>query len=312
MNQQKIKQILILIIIGLSICLLATTFQTERQRLASGIIMMQKIDITANTGGTIKNICHQKGDTVQQGDILYELDGQELADNIAKAEATVLKIEDDLRALSTPNAAKTNAATVEETIYQEAANKAQQYQSLYDQGAISRNMLIQAQTDRDIAYQALQTARARTNVYDAGNPAVIAMKQEELAYAKQNLQTLQEQKAALIITSPVSGTITDQIYQVGQRVEQGYLLANIAVKENCTLTAYISNQQKTNLTEGQQVEIAISTYPDKTFTGTVETISQPPESTDTRTANGQTRIQIKINNDQNLLRSGMQADIYIE
>lgn len=310
MNQQKIKLILVLLIIVLSVCLIMTTLQTDRHRLAGGIIMMQQVDIVTDTGGTIKNVYHQQGDAVQPGDILYEIDGQELADNIAKAEEAIRKIEEDLRALTDPSAARAGGSSIEETVYQQAANKAQQYQSLYDQGAISRNMLIQAQAERDLAYQALQTARARSAVYDAGNPTVIAMKQEELVYAKQNLQTLQEQSKSLTIVSPAGGIVASQIYQVGQRVEKGYRLAEIAIKENCMLNAYLSDEQKTKLTEGQEVEIKIGAYPDRTFSGIVESIEKP--STEAAESKQEVLAKIKMNNTDNLLRAGMQADIYID
>ena len=308
MKEQNIKRLLFLGIIALSICLLFTTYRGTQTQTVSGIISMEEVKITAGVGGNIKQIYHQQGDTVKRGDILYEIDSAELTQKIEKAKNVIAKIEDDLRVLSVPTVTASNA-NAEEIIYQEANAKAKQFQELYDQGAISRKMLIEAQTQRDIAHQALQTARAngQNSTYGAGDPTVIAMKQDELAHARKNLQTLEAQKQQLIITSPTDGTIANQIYQAGQRIENGYLLASIALKENCTLSAYVSNAEKTKLTEGQTVAIKIGAYPDQPFSGTVERIENDPTADNDKTA-----VQIRMKNKSNLLRAGMQAEIQLD
>ncbi|MBQ5860444.1 MAG: biotin/lipoyl-binding protein, partial [Selenomonadales bacterium] len=158
MNQQNIKRILLAGIIALSICLLFTMQQNTQTQTVSGIISMEEVKVTANVGGTLKQAYHNQGDTVRLGDILYELDSPELTEEIEKAKTIVAQVEDDLRVLSVPNTNVSNASA-EEIIYQQAETKAKQFQDLYDQGAISRKMLIEAQTQRDIAHQALQTAR---------------------------------------------------------------------------------------------------------------------------------------------------------
>ncbi len=309
MKEQNIKRLLFTGIIALSICLLFTTYNNSQTQTVSGIISMEEVKITAGVSGNIKQIYHQQGDTVKRGDILYEIDSIELTQKIEKAKNVIAKIEDDLRVLSVPTA-NISAASAEEIVYEQAAAKARQFQELYDQGAISRKMLIEAQTQRDIAQQALQTARSggQNSTYGAGNPTVIAMKQEELAHARKNLQTLETQQQQLIITSPTDGTIANQIYQVGQRIENGYLLASIALKENCTLTTYISNTQKTKLTEGQTVAIKIGAYPNQQFSGTINKIGneQTSEIAD------KTAVYILMANDKGLLRAGMQAEIHID
>ncbi|MBQ8682398.1 MAG: efflux RND transporter periplasmic adaptor subunit [Selenomonadales bacterium] len=316
MNQQTIKRLLLLLVIGLGLCLCFMTLRTSQEKLTSGIISMQQIDITASVNGNIKNIYVKQGDTVKRGDILYEIDSQELTEKIAKAQQVIAKIEDDIRALSSPTtstATNTNTSA-EETVYQEAAAKAQKYQELYAQGAISRKMLSEAEAYRDMTYQALQAARTSgqtSTVYGAGNPTVLAMKQEELAHAQKNLQNLEEQSRHLIVTSPSDGIVSNQIYQIGQHIESGYLLANIAVKENCTLSAYISDEQKAKLTKGQEVSIVIGAYPDQNFSGIVETIGGEDNFAATPTSDDQTLVQIRMKNEKDLLRAGMQADIYI-
>ena len=308
MNEQKIKRLLLVGIIALSICLLFTTQQSTQTQTVSGIISMEEIKITAGVGGNIKQIYRSQGDTVKRGDILYELDSPELTEEIEKAKNIIAKVEDDLRVLSVPNV-NVSATSAEEIIYQQAAAKAKQFQELYDQGAISRKMLIEAQTERDIAHQAVETARANGSIgtYGAGDPAVIAMKQEELTHARQNLEALEKQKKELIITSPADGAIANQIYQAGQRVESGYLIASIAVKENCTLTAYVSDAEKAQLTEGQTVAVKIGAYPDKQFSGTVTKIEN-----DSQADNKSAAVQIRMTNNDNLLRAGMQAQIQLD
>ena len=65
MNEQKIKRLLFVGIIALSICLLFTTQQSTQTQTVSGIISMEEIKITAGVGGNIKQIYRSQGDTVK-------------------------------------------------------------------------------------------------------------------------------------------------------------------------------------------------------------------------------------------------------
>lgn len=318
MNQKNIKRLLLVCIILLGIGILVMSQTTNQEKIATGIISLEQQAIKTQVAGTIKKVYIEQGDTVHIGDVLYEIDSQELTEQIQKAQQVVTKIEDDIRMLSTPATATVTVptnATAEETAYQMAQAQATKFESLYAQGAISKKMLQEAQANRDLMYQAWQSARSSGQsgsaaVYGAGNPTVLAMKQEELSRAKKHLADLEAQKAYLRITSPTSGVVSNQIYQEGSRVEVGYLLANIAIKENCVLSAYITDTQKNKIVEGQEVAVHIDAYDDEAFSGTIETIGGEDTGAVQPAGEAQTLVQIRMKNTEGLLRAGMQAEIY--
>lgn len=318
MNQKNIKRLLLVCIILLGIGILVMSQTTNQEKIATGIISLEQQVIKTQVAGTIKKVYIEQGDTVHTGDVLYEIDSQELTEQIQKAQQVVTKIEDDIRMLSTPATATVTVptnATAEETAYQMAQAQVTKFESLYAQGAISKKMLQEAQANRDLMYQAWQSARSSGQsgsgaVYGAGNPTVLAMKQEELSHAKKHLADLEAQKAYLRITSPTSGVVSNQIYQEGSRVEVGYLLANIAIKENCVLSAYITDTQKNKIVEGQEVVVHIDAYDDEAFSGTIETIGGEDTGAVQPAGEAQTLVQIRMKNTEGLLRAGMQAEIY--
>ena len=65
------------------------------------------------------------------------------------------------------------------------------------------------------------------------------------------------------------------------------------------------NAVKEKLTEGETVSIKIGAYPDKRFSGIVESISSD-------TSNNKTAVQIRMTNENGLLRAGMQAEIDLD
>lgn len=320
MNQKHMKQLLIVLVILLGLGVVALTGTAEQERIATGIVSLEQQAVKTQVAGTIKKIYIAQGDAVRAGDVLYEIDSQELSARIAQAQQVVKKIEDDIRSLSTPTATTVNGSSsvnvsAQESAYQSAQAQAAKFEALYAQGAISKKMLQEAQANRDMLYQALLAARASgqettTAVYGAGNPTVLAMKQEELAHAKKQLADLEAQQAYLIVTSPANGIVSNQIYQEGARVENGYLLANIAIKENCILSAYITDAQKNKLVQGQEVAVHIAAYDDKNFDGIVETIGGEDTSAAHPSGEAQTLVQIRMTNTDGLLRAGMQAEIY--
>lgn len=319
MDRKRIKQLLIGLVILLGIGIVFITGAKEQEKIAGGIISLEQQAVKTQVSGTIKKVHIKEGDTVQRGDVLYEIDSQELTERIEKAHQVVSKIEDDIRSLSDPTVALTAPTNVaaEESAYQMAQAQAAKFEALYAQGAISKKMLQEAQANRDMLYQALQMARVSGQsvggaVYGAGNPTVLAMKQEELAHAKKQLADLEAQRAYLVITSPSSGTVSNQIYQEGARVESGYLLADIAIKENCILSAYITAAQKNKIVQGQKVTVRINVYDGKEFEGTVEAIGGDEASALQPTGDAQTLVQIRMKNTDGLLRAGMQAEIYTQ
>lgn len=317
MNQKNIKRLLLVCIILLGIGILVMNQTSNQEKIATGIISLEQQAIRTQVAGTIKKVYIAQGDTVHTGDVLYEIDSQELTEQIQKAQQVVTKIEDDIRMLSTPTASTVTVptnATAEEAAYQMAQAQATKFESLYAQGAISKKMLQEAQANRDLMYQAWQSARSSGQtggaVYGAGNPTVLAMKQEELSHAKKHLADLEAQKAYLRITSPMNGVVSNQIYQEGSRVEVGYLLANIAIKENCVLSAYITDTQKNKIVKGQEVAVHIDAYDDESFSGTIETIGGEDTGAVQPAGEAQTLVQIRMKNTEGLLRAGMQAEIY--
>ncbi len=270
---------------------------------------MQQTEVTAEVSGTIKKVYHAIGDEVLAGDVLYEIDADELEKQIASANDAVTKIQADITALSQPQAAAPASVNIgAEAEYQAMRVKYEQFLELQQQGIISMREMQKMEQQYNAARTAYEASRAAAGTPFGANigstQTLLAMKQEELTKAQKRAAQLEAQKKNLIIVSPIEGVLSDQIYQAGQKIEAGYLLAAVSEKEKCRVEAYVPAAEAAKLTEGQAVEIELSAYPNDLLDGVVETVVQAAD------AEGQMPVILRITELGRPLRPGMQADIY--
>ena len=189
-------------------------------------------------------------------------------------------------------------------------NKAQadynRYSTLYQQGAVPRQQLDNAQADykvaqaeKDAAKQKVEQAQAqleqaqqRVNSANAKlaatkselqqasasgqqtevNRAQFAAANAEVAQAKAALDDARQQLSYTNITAPAGGKIGSKSVEVGQRVQPGTPLMAV-VGNDYWVTANFKETQLGEIQPGEKVEVKIDAFGDRTFTGTVNSIS---------------------------------------
>lgn len=110
----------------------------------------------------------------------------------------------------------------------------------------------------------------------------------------------------IVITSPISGRIVSRNTNVGEMASPENPLFTIANLGQVWVEADVYEKDLARIRRGQSVEIRVDTYPDKTFSGKVSSISDLLNS-DSRTA----KVRCVVSNSQGLLRGEMFAKISI-
>jgi membrane fusion protein (multidrug efflux system) len=103
------------------------------------------------------------------------------------------------------------------------------------------------------------------------NAGQLKVSQARLAVAERDL-------ADASILSPVDGEITRKHAEVGELVEAGTLLFDIAKIDRVKVVVHISDLEVTRLHKGQDAEISVDGHPGIVFRGTVNTISAQADS----------------------------------
>jgi membrane fusion protein (multidrug efflux system) len=142
--------------------------------------------------------------------------------------------------------------------------------------ASSRQLLEQAQANRDQAVAGVQGARAAIDSAAANVDVLKGQRQEAIS-------TLDELKTALakaerdlsftVIHAPLDGVIGNRAVQTGDYVQTGQRLASLVPLDEVYVIANFKETQVAHLRPGQTASITVDALPEHTIQGTVESFS---------------------------------------
>lgn len=164
---------------------------------------------------------------------------------------------------------------------------------------VGEDSLLVASAEANVKLAQAQVEQASTGV-DQANAA---------------LALLEIQLNKTIVYSPMNGTIISESLEVGQLVGAGMTTMTIARLETVDLTVYVPEDKYGVINLGDIVEISVDSYPDQTFTGTVEYIADEAEFTprNVQTEEGRKAtvyaVRISLPNAEQQLKPGMPADV---
>ena len=301
--------------------------------------------ISSRIPGTVTDVEVNDNQQVKKGELLVQLDPQDLKIGVEKAEAalqTALSqanaaqaniglasdttdaksaqargdISDATANISTAKAAvsgaKAGIASAQAKVAQANAdlNKARQdykrYSTLYREGAIPRQQLDDAeaaykvaQAEKNAAEQGVEQAQAQLEQAQQGvnsanaklaatkselqqvsasgqqtkaNRASYAAARADVAQAQAALDDARQQLSYTKITAPTGGKVGSKTVELGQRIQPGTPLMAI-VGNDYWVTANFKETQLGKIKPGEKVEVKIDAFGERTFTGTVNSIS---------------------------------------
>lgn len=229
------------------------------------------LTIAPQVGGRIDTVAVTENTHVAAGDLLFQIDTEDLEASVQAAQASYDA------ALQQSGAAITDLASLSAQVdsAQAALTDAQdgydRTEKLFADGDVAQAALDTATTARDQAKAALDTAQAalaaareRAGTAGADNPSVRAAK-AQLTLAQINL-------SRATVTAPVSGWIANLDLRPGALVAPGAPLFSLVEDGDWWIDANFKETDLARLRPGQPVKIDIDMYPGLTLTGTVESL----------------------------------------
>lgn len=153
--------------------------------------------------------------------------------------------------------------------------------TLFNENAISQSQWDQIITQRIVAEAGLKQAKAG-----------LEMATTQLAYAT--------------ITAPISGYVSNLVYEPGDMATPQKPFASIHQVKTVKIAVNVTESDLGNIKVGQRCEISVNAYPDEVFNGKIGNIS-PVINPMTRTA----EIEIQADNSDLRLKPGMFARVAI-
>jgi len=212
--------------------------------------------------------------TVKQGDVLIVLDDTDAKLALASAEAQLDQITRQVGTYYNNDAtlaAQVNAGTSQVASAQAALERAQKAyddrKTLVDIGAVSGEDLEAAKSGLDQARAAVNTAQAQAQAAQGqrtSNSAMIAnVSVDDNPQVKAARVRVEQAKLDLdrtVIRAPISGVISRNTVEVGQRVQVGQALMSIVPIGNAYVNANFKEVQLKKVKIGQPVILTADTY----------------------------------------------------
>lgn len=308
LNIEKIKEVFIskqktiLACLAILITILVTLFimnESKYQSTEDAYVESHLVQIAPKVEGQIEQVFITDNQMVHEGDVVAIIDDSDYKIKLEQADAMYQK------ALKNQKVAVANANAAGSEI-ENAKTDLERYKSLYETGAVSKQVLDNAQTRYDMVQAKVTTA----------NEAIMSKTNSKVVDSDIKSLKAARDKAALNlsytkIVAPRTGTITNKNVEKGAYVKVGQPLFAIASDE-VWVVANFKESQIGNMKAGQPVSIKIDAYPNKKFTGKVDSIQRasgaksslfPPENAVGSFVKIVQRIPVKIVFDEKIDKS---------
>jgi membrane fusion protein, multidrug efflux system len=289
----------------------------------------QKVLITPEISGTVIKVEVREGQHVKAGDELFALDPQPFSSIVTQAQGKLADAKVSYENL------KSNLASLNQLV-----ELAQKSVEVKQRDVDRKSKLMQSQTgsqaDVDTAVNAMVTAqlqaqftkqqRANSLNQLLNDPNLPLEKFPAYEQAKAALEHAQRDLEHTTVRAPISGTATqvDNI-QLGRFVAAGSPVFSVIDDSEPWVDANPKETDITYLRPGQKATIDVDSFPDRSFRGTVASISPgtgaqfsilPPQNASGNWVKIVQRVPVRIvfdkDQDLSLLRSGMSATVEID
>ncbi len=165
------------------------------------------------------------------------------------------------------------------------------------------------------AEAAVQMAQAQLDALRAGaTEEEITAVEAQVEQAQAAIDTLMVLRDKLTITAPVGGMVLELGIHEGELAAPGATLLTLGDLDEVTLTIYVPEDRLGQVLIGQQVEVRVDSFPERTFTGTVVAIAHEAEFTPRNVQTQEERVNmvfamdVRIPNPDHALKPGIPAD----
>lgn len=267
-----------------------------RSVVATGKVQpLTKVEIKSKASGIVKRLFVDYGDTVKEGQVLAELDREQLEAAVREARANLLAAE------AAWERTKINAAGPDLPFLEAALERSRK---LYADGLIAPSLL----EDADKAYQMALNAQTAAK-------SQAAVSRAEVEKARAALERYETDLRYATITSPMDGLVLSRDVEVGDAVSsilvlgsQATLVMTLGDVSEVYVLGKVDEADIGKVYMGQRARIVVESFKDKSFEGKVTKISPLGKEKDNVTT---FEVRVSIQNPGGELKTNMTANAEI-
>lgn len=262
-DKKKINKPVLFGIIGLLVILIGY-FIVDTIRYQStddAYVETTTVSVSPKVSGQIVEVLIKDNQRVKEGDLVARIDDTDYKVKVDQANANYERIQlNQQNAKANHKAAQTNIDL--------AKTDLDRYTNLYEAGAVSKQVLDEAQSKYDNALANLTSAEQSLFSKDDSRVA-----DADLKTAKAQKDQADLNLSYTNIYAPQSGTVASRRVEKGMYVNVGTPLFTI-VPDNIWVVANFKENQLRHMKPGQSVDIKVDTYPNKIFKGKIDSIQR--------------------------------------
>ncbi|HXV31773.1 MAG TPA: efflux RND transporter periplasmic adaptor subunit [Sinorhizobium sp.] len=265
----------------------------------NGHIEGTEVRIGAEVAGRIVETRLVEGSTIVKGDVLLQIDDQDLQIRVAQAKAqeTAIdwergRIEEELQT------ARHHLETTQRDV--------RRYRDLQERGTASPQRLEQSEN-------AFQEARGRVNAMQT----LLSEIDARLEAARQNTRFIRSQMAKTEVRAPISGTILIKAIEAGEFVSAGQTVAVLVDLTRLELRLFIPEKDIGKVKLGDSARVRSDAFPDRYAEARVARIDQRAQFTPRDIHMPEERVRmvfgvtLALDNPRGEFKPGMPADAWI-
>ncbi|KRF43467.1 efflux RND transporter periplasmic adaptor subunit [Paenibacillus sp. Soil787] len=178
------------------------------------------LDVIAKANGEVLNVLKKRGDYVEKGDVLFDIDSRDAESSKRKSELALKSAQESLQKAQDDKVNNrkdlADAVTRSQTAYKNAEQDYNKIRNDYDAGTVTQHLVDQAKQAVDNAKMSLDSAQNKLTANDNSN--TIASIETQAETARLSMDDATRSLDNYSVKAPSSGVLTDFNVVVGQSI----------------------------------------------------------------------------------------------
>jgi HlyD family secretion protein len=289
--------------------------KVERMDLAKSVVAtgrvqpITKVEVKSKASGLIRKLDVDVGDHVHPGQVLAELDREQLQAQVQEMKASLADAEAAVQSAQAALARdQVDARGVDVPFLRREMVRAQK---MYKDGLIASQALDDAEKNFRIAENKMNVAHSALAV----DQAQIAEAKAKVLQARASLDNAEADLSYATIRSPIDGEVLSRDVEIGDAVSsilvlgsQATLVMTLGDMHQVYIKGKVDESDIGQVHLGQSARIKVQSYPNHAFTGTVTKIYPMGVEKDNVTT---FEVRVSVENPEGLLKADMSANAEI-
>jgi HlyD family secretion protein len=303
---RKFLKLIMIVLLAALAAWIASVRMTVREPL-SGTIEVDEVHVGPRFGGRIEKLPFHEGDELKAGDVIAELDAQELLARRVLATAQLEEMEHGPRPSEIEAARQDWESLKAQLVFAQA--DAKRARELLASKVLSPAEAEKTISNADALAKNTEAARQRYELLREGT------RPERIAQARAQLADIDAQLKEMRIVAPGRSILEILSVKVGDVVPANREVATLILTDHLWIRVYVPATWLGKMQLGRAAELRVDGIPGKVFHGTVEQINREAEYTprNVQTVEDRVRqvfgVKIRLDNPEGMLRAGMSGEV---